>query len=82
YDYFIYDGFRLDQGCKGTLAMPGRSGSIRRFLPVGELDCPKKRLMIEWSRGNRLSIAALDDRPLRQVDLDALIKRDRGSADA
>lgn len=20
YDYFLYDGFRLDQGCKGTLA--------------------------------------------------------------
>ncbi len=36
YDYCLYDGFRLDQGCKGTLAMLGRSGSIRRFLLVGD----------------------------------------------
>ena len=47
YDYFLYDGFRLDQGCKGTLAMLGRSGSIRRFLLVGELDCREKRLLFE-----------------------------------
>ncbi len=67
YDYCLYDGFRLDQGCKGTLAMLGRSGSIRRFLLVGELDCREKRLLFEWSRGHGLSIGAVSDRPLGQV---------------
>ena len=81
YDYCLYDGFRLDQGCKGTLAMLGRSGSIRRFLLVGELDCREKRLLFEWSRGHGLSIGAVSDRPLGQVALAALIKRDRGCPD-
>ena len=78
---FLYDGFRLDQGCKGTLAMLGRSGGIRRFLLVGELDCREKRLLFEWSRGHGLSIGAVSDRPLGQVALAALIKRDRGCPD-
>ncbi|EIU1614028.1 TPA: hypothetical protein ACKR1B_004346 [Pseudomonas aeruginosa] len=81
YDYCLYDGFRLDQGCKGTLATLGRSGSIRRFLLVGELDCREKRLLFEWSRGHGLSIGAVSDRPLGQVALAALIKRDRGCPD-
>ncbi|MCU9106121.1 hypothetical protein OE430_00220 [Pseudomonas aeruginosa] len=81
YDYCLYDGFRLDQGCKGTLAMLGRSGSIRRFLLVGELDCREKRLLFEWSRGRDLSIGAVSDRPLSQVALAALISRDRGCSD-
>ena len=40
-----------------------------------------KRLLFEWSRGHGLSIGAVSDRPLGQVALAALIKRDRGCPD-
>ena len=54
---------------------------LRRSLLVGELDCREKRLLFEWSRGHGLSIGAVSDRPLGQLALAALIKRDRGCPD-
>ena len=62
------------RAARGTLAMLGRSGSIRRFLLVGELDCREKRLLFEEQRPC-LSIGAVSDRPLGQVALAALIGR-------
>ncbi len=48
YDYCLCDGFRLDQGCRGTLAMLGQRQ--HPALPAGgRTRLPQKRLLFEVS---------------------------------